>query len=158
MGLMLKEIFTPAKILINLESTEKDEAFAEILENMISSQPQINRSEAMDALEERESKMSTGILPGIAVPHTLCKSVKGLEGAIAISKEGIDYDSLDKKLVHIVFMFLFEPGETEKHLKLMKELASILQSPDFYTEIMSQTTAQGVYEAICRFEQNLDLI
>ena len=154
---MLGQIFTPDKIKIHLESTEKDEAFAEIVETMVSAQPQIDRDCAMQALENRESKMSTGILPGIAVPHAICSSVKGLEGVIGISKEGINYDSLDKKLVHVIFMFLFAPGETEKHLQLMKDLAAVLQSPNFYQEIMAKTSAQEVYETICRIERDLEI-
>jgi nitrogen PTS system EIIA component len=149
---MLSEIITPANIKVDMESTERDEVFEELLEVMLAAQPQINRKEALDAIIMREEKMSTGIIPGIAVPHGVCDSVHGTAAVIGISREGIDYGSLDGSPVHFIVMMLFQRGATEQHLQTMKDIADILQHPDFIKVIMEKKTPQEVYDTICGFE------
>ena len=151
----LEQVFSSKGVILNLESTDKDELFEEMVEAIVSVQPQIDRTQALKALRERESKMSTGIMHDIAVPHGSCMTAKGIVGAIGISRKGIDYDALDNAPVHVVFMLMSGPDETEKHLSVLKELASVLQSPAFIKEISEQTTAQGVIDLLCKYESSL---
>lgn len=149
---MLSQLITPANIKVDLESTEKDEVFEELLEVMAAAQPGIDRQEVLDALVSRESKMSTGIIPGIAVPHAVCSCAHGTTAVIGMSREGIDYGSLDGAPVHFIIMLLFELGETESHLQTMKDVAGVLQHPDFLKVIMGKKTAQEVYDTIYEIE------
>ena len=97
---------------------------------------------------ERENKMTTGIMHQIAVPHGVVESAEGVVGAIGISRKGIDYDSLDKAPVHVVFLLACSPEAAELHLKVFKELAAVLQNPAFVKEIMEKKTVQEVYDYI----------
>ena len=71
---MLSSFVTPSVIKLGLESSEKEESFAELLELLVAENPKLNRKEAMEALIQREDKMSTAVLPFVAVPHALCTS------------------------------------------------------------------------------------
>lgn len=153
---MLSDIFPVSNIVLNLESEDKDEAFEELIEVLVSEQPNINRSEALNALQIRESKMSTGIMPGIAVPHAISTTVKGVVGAIGVSKTGIDYGSLDDKPVHVIFMLLFAPDETERHLQIMKQFAGLLQYPEFCNGLVKKNSPQEIYDAICACESAME--
>ena len=153
--MVLEQVFSPKSIILNLESTDKEELFEEMVEAIVSVQPQINRAEALAALNEREAKMSTGIMHDIAVPHGSCMTAKGIVGAIGISRRGIDYDSLDKAPVHLIFMLLSNPEETERHLSVLRELASVLQNPVFSKEVIEKQTAQEVYDLLCKYESSL---
>lgn len=153
--MVLEQVFSPKSIILNLESTDKEELFEEMVEAIVSVQPQINRAEALAALNEREAKMSTGIMHGIAVPHGSCMTAKGIVGAIGISRSGIDYDSLDKAPVNLIFMLLSNPEETERHLSVLRELASVLQNPVFSKEVIEKQTAQEVYDLLCKYESSL---
>ena len=152
----LKQIFSPSSIILNLESTDKDELFEEMVEAVHTFKPEINREEALTSIRERESKMSTGIMHDVAVPHGSCSSIDGVVGAIGISRKGIDYDALDKAPVHFVFMLLSNVEETEKHLSALKLLASVLQSPEFIKEIFVKETPQDVYNVLCEYESKID--
>jgi len=152
---MVGQIFPKENIVVDLESEDKDEVFEEMVEILVRAQPRINRIEALAALRTRESKMSTGIMPGIAVPHAICTSVEGVVGAVGISREGIAYDALDNQPVHIIFMLLFAPGETERHLQIMRDFTGLLQVSDFNKVLLSKKTPQEVHDAICTFEAEL---
>ncbi len=151
----LEQIFSQKSIILNLESTEKDELFEEMLEAIVAVQPNINRKEALDALNERESKMNTGIMHNIAIPHGNCASAHDVVGAIGISHSGIEYDSLDKAPVYIVFMLLCNPSAVEQHLAVLKDLASVLQNPSFVKEIMEKNSQSEVKELLCKYNAAL---
>src|SRR5688572_21645207 len=56
----------------------------------------------VEAILKREELGSTGIGRGVAVPHTKHASVHELVGAVAVSDEGVDFDSLDGEKVHLL--------------------------------------------------------
>ena len=58
---MLSSFISPSSIKVGLESSEKEECFAELLEVLVAKNPEINRKEAMNALIAREEKMSTAV-------------------------------------------------------------------------------------------------
>lgn len=153
--MILGKVFSPKAISIHLTSEDKEEAFEELAVLLHSSYPEINREEALKVIREREEKMSTGIKTGIAVPHGKLPAVKGVQGVIGISREGIDYQSLDGKPVHLIFMLLSSPDECEYHLRVLRHLSQILDKPGFYDEIMNQQDADGVYSVLCRYENQL---
>ncbi|MBR5965840.1 MAG: PTS sugar transporter subunit IIA, partial [Treponema sp.] len=115
----------------------------------------INRAEALDALIAREEKMTTGIIPSVAIPHASCPSVKTGFGAIGISRGGIEYGSLDAKPVHVVFMLLFGSDGTALHLKVMQQLALILKDPQAASRLVEKKTPQEVYDELCALEEAL---
>lgn len=153
--MLLGEVFPKETICVNLESTEKDELFEELVEKIHFYCPSLNREKSLSLLNERESKMSTGIMHGVAIPHAQVSSMKKTVGAIGISREGIDYDSLDKAPVHVVFMILGAEDEAERHIQILKSLASVLQVPDFIDNIVKCASASEVYKFLCESEESL---
>ena len=61
------------------------------------------------AILKREELGSTGIGNGVAVPHTKHPSVDRLIATVALSKEGVDFASLDGEAVHIFFLLVSPP-------------------------------------------------
>ncbi|WP_428769869.1 PTS sugar transporter subunit IIA [Treponema sp. HNW] len=153
--MLLSKVFNPKAVNIDLQSEDKDEVFEELIEELVNVNPSLDRAAALDAVRERESKMSTGIMSGIAVPHGKTSAVKDVRGAVGISRTGIDYDALDGKPVHLVFMLLSSPESSELHLRVLKRLARILQNPKFYNALMEQTNPEAVYDLICKYETDL---
>ncbi len=153
--MVLGKVFPKDTIVTNLSSTEKDELFEELLETIHAHHPCFDKAEALNVLNLRESKMTTGIMHSVGIPHALIRSMKGSIGAIGISREGIDYDSLDKSPVHVVFMIIGSEDGTEHHIQILKELATVLQSPDFIEKILSFNSASEIYDFICTSEESL---
>ena len=102
---------------------------------------------------QRESKLSTGIGRGVAIPHALCEGVEGVHGVIGISRQGIDFQSLDNEPVHLVVMLVAGVKDCDFHLQVIKRLASLFQNPNFLKKILSTTTAQDAYDCILEFER-----
>ena len=58
------------------------------------------------AIMKREDLGSTGIGRGVAVPHTKHPSVDRLVGTVAISRKGIEFESLDGEPVQLFFLLV----------------------------------------------------
>ncbi len=154
--MVLGEALSPQAIKIDLESVEKDEVFEELIEELVTIMPSIDRRLVLHAVKEREDKMSTGVLPGIAVPHGKTDAIKGVKGVIGISREGIEYDSLDGKPVHVVILLLSSPDSSELHLRVLKHLARVLENSSFYNDLLAQKTPEAVYDLVCKYEEDLN--
>ncbi len=151
---MLSSFISPSSIKVALESTEKEECFAELLEVLVAKNPELDRREAMDALIAREEKMSTAVFPFVAVPHALCGSAVNTLVAIGISRAGIEFDSPepetnpDHPVVNVIFEILFEEKDTETHLHVLRDILQLVSNPDFVKTVLQAKTSQEVYDII----------
>lgn len=153
--MLLGEIFKKENIITNLESEDKDELFEEMTVRFKELYSDFDKDEALSALWEREEKMTTGVIPGVAIPHAVCKSVKGICGLIGISKRGIEYESVDGKDVNLVVMLVTGEGEIEGHIQVLQRLERILNNPIFIENLISLNTEKEIYDKIIEAEMNL---
>ena len=150
--MFLNEIFPSELIKIGLEAEDKDEAFEELVDIFCHTSNNGNREDILESLWERESKMSTGIQKGIAIPHGKTTAVESICGILGISKKGIDYDALDGQPVYILFMLFVPRTDSEEHLQILKRLAELLENHEFYTELLTQNDPKGASRIIKKFE------
>ena len=154
--MILGQVFNPKTICVNLESEEKEEVFEELVEKVVALKPNLNRQNILNAILERESLMSTGIKEGIAVPNGKLDEIVEVMGVVGISKSGIDYEALDNKPVHLVFLLLSSKNNAEFHLRVLRHLSTVIEANGFVAELMEQTDADGVYQIICKYDRELN--
>lgn len=156
--MFLNELFPPEFVKIGLEAEDKDEVFEELVDAFCHAAKLNVREEVLDALRERERKMSTGIQKGIAVPHGKTSAVDRVYAMLGISKRGIDYEALDGEPVYLLFMVLAPQSGTEKHLRVLKRLAELLDNPRFFTELAAQTDPVQASDIIKKYESILTAV
>ncbi len=113
------------------------------------------REEILASLKVRETKMSTGIQKGIAIPHGTTNAVDTVRGVLGISQDGIDYDALDGEPVYLLFMLIAPDKDSEKHLRILQRLAELLGNPQFSQDLQTQKDQQSAYKIICKYEDML---
>ena len=154
--MLLQRIFATGNIKIGLESDDKDEVFEELVDLLAKEGGKdFPRSTVLAAVREREEKMSTGIKKGIALPHGKAEGLLGLSGALGVSGRGIEYSSLDGEPVHLVFMLVSSPNDSELHLAALKRLAILLDDPEFYTDLLRADSPERANSIIRNYETKL---
>ncbi|MDR2144352.1 MAG: PTS sugar transporter subunit IIA [Treponema sp.] len=153
--MLLSELFPPEFIKIDLEAEDKDEVFEELADAFCHASHLDIREDILEALRERERKMSTGIQKGIAVPHGKSNAVDRVYGMLGISKRGIDYDALDGEPVYLLFMVIGPQSSTEKHLRILKRLAELLENLQFFTDLAAQNDPSQASAVIKKYENIL---
>jgi PTS system fructose-specific IIC component/PTS system nitrogen regulatory IIA component len=156
--MLLSELFAPEYIKIGIEAEDKDEAFEELADAFCQASKLNIREDILDAVRERERKMSTGIKKGIAIPHGKTSAVDKVCGILGISKRGIDYDALDDEPVYVLFMILAPQAESEKHLRILKRLAEMLENPQFFIDLAAQDDPTTAHAVVRKYETILNAI
>ena len=129
--MLLQKVFAPGRIKIGLESEDKDELFEELVDLLAKERGRtFPRAVVLAAVRAREEKMSTGIKKGIALPHGKAEGLTELIGALGISRQGIEYSSLDGEPVYIVFLLVSDPKDSELYLAALKRLAVLLDDSE----------------------------
>jgi PTS system fructose-specific IIA component/PTS system nitrogen regulatory IIA component len=83
------------------------------------------------AIMKREDLGSTGIGRGVAVPHTKHPSVGRLVGTVAVSRAGVDFDSLDGEPVQLFFLLVSPPDRPGDHLRALENISRQLRDDSF---------------------------
>ena len=116
-------------ILIGLKRKSKNNTISAILDCLVANKKvsKKDKKEVSKAIFQREDMGSTAIGNHIAFPHARTNSVKDIVICIGISKEGIDFDSLDQEPVNIIALLLSNQKEAGLHLKMLAFLARMLR-------------------------------
>ena len=82
-------------------------------------------------LLDREALGSTGIGQGVAIPHGKSGCVSHLVGAVGVSREGVNFDSLDGELASLFFLLVAPEDSAGPHLKALARISRLLKEKHF---------------------------
>lgn len=121
---MFKELLRPEGIILNLTSTKKSDVLKELVE--VLDFPEDKKKIVLDTLKKREQIGSTGIGKGIAIPHCRSAVLDRVYLVVGRSKQGIDFDAIDGKPVHLFFLLCASPRDPEsRYLITLGKIAQI---------------------------------
>jgi mannitol/fructose-specific phosphotransferase system IIA component (Ntr-type) len=131
--------------VVELNSRDKVGALNELVDVMGTATQIVDKEAFRKAIFEREKLLSTGIGLGLAVPHAKMNGVKDIVMAVGRSKEGIAFDAIDGKPVHLVVMIGAAEEQRDTYIKLLAELISLLKDKKNRQRV---TVAEGPKEII----------
>jgi mannitol/fructose-specific phosphotransferase system IIA component (Ntr-type) len=139
----LRDLLDEASVKVGLESEDKEECIEEMVDLLVRAGRITDRGGALQAIRQREDEATTGIGKGIAIPHGKHKSIPELVAAMGTSREGIEYDSVDGKPVHVVILLLASIRSSGPHVRALAEIARLMGIPGFYRKsVESHTSAE----------------
>lgn len=143
----ISQLLNKESIIVNIKARNKKEVIDE-LALAISNTTKISADEIAKVLMEREKLGSTGIGGGIAIPHGKLGLVDSIIVGFGISKQGIDYEALDNKPVHIFFLLLTSENSTGGHLKVLAQISKLLKIDNFKKQLTAAEAAEDIYDII----------
>jgi PTS system nitrogen regulatory IIA component len=142
------DFLAPDGIVATLEAKTKPGVLAELATHMAKVVPGMEAEALRKVLEERELLASTAIGDGIAIPHGKLDTVGRLVGALGRAVEGIEFESIDGKPTHLVFMLVAPSSSTGVHLKALARLSRLFRDPEFRTRLLEAPSAEAMYQVI----------
>ena len=139
-----------AAIRPQLESDDKSQVIAELVNSLVTAGQltEDDRDEIIQAIMKREELGSTGIGRGVAVPHTKHPVVDKLLATVAISSDGIDFNSLDGENVHLFFLLISPPDRPGDHLRALENITRQLRDDSFLKFLKQCTTADEINQLL----------
>jgi PTS system nitrogen regulatory IIA component len=134
----LSSLLKPGAVRVLGHLTSKKRLFQELGE--VAAQAYgLNASVAVDGLQERESLGPTGVGHGIALPHARLEDLSGIVGVFLRLEKAVDFDSVDRQPVDLVFG-LFAPKDSGvDHLKALALVSRTMRDPAVCAKLRANT-------------------
>lgn len=143
-------------IRTNLEANEKETVIRAMATSMLEAK-KINEKDfqsIVEAILKREELGSTGIGRGVAVPHTKHPSIDKLIGTVAVSANGVNFDSLDGEKVHLLFLLVSPPDRPGDHLRALENISRQLRDDMFCRLLKQCNTPDEVWQLLMEADNN----
>jgi fructose-specific phosphotransferase system IIA component len=134
--------------VVDLANSGKIEALEQLARLICQSPDVTDPAQFTKAILDRERIMSTGISLGVAVPHAKIATVRDFVMAIGRIPEGLDYDSQDKKPVHLIIMIGAPEQQKDIFLKVLAKVVKLFAQESFRNKVLQAEEAGEVYQLI----------
>ena len=143
-------------LTVQLNADDKSSVIGEVVDALVGAGQvtQDERDNIVEAVMKREELGSTGIGRGVAVPHTKHPSVEKLVGTVAISEEGVDFDSLDGEKVQLFFLLISPPDQPGEHLRALENISRKLRDDTFCRFLKQAKSAADVQQLLEEADNN----
>ena len=108
----------------------------------------LNAQEVFTALQNREGLGTTGVGKGVAIPHARFPVVKGIVGLFTRLESPVNFDSLDKQPVDLVFTLLAPIADNPEHLKALALVSRTLRNKEICAKLRSNDQPQTLFSIL----------
>ena len=145
--MQLSDILDPAAVKVVAQITSKKRLFQD-LGDIAASVYGLTAGEAADALQERESLGPTGVGHGVALPHARLPGIDRVVGAFLRIERPLDFESVDRQPVDLVFA-LFAPLDSGvEHLKALALVSRTLRDATLCGKLRANTDPAALHAVL----------
>ena len=140
----LSKLLIPSAVKVLGQLTSKKRLFQELGE--VAAQAYgLSSVVAIDGLQERESLGPTGVGNGIALPHARLEDLERITGIFIRLEKPLDYDSVDRQPVDLIFG-LFAPKDSGvDHLKALALVSRTMRDAGICAKLRANTDPAKLY-------------
>ncbi len=149
--LRLIDFLQEEHLVTNFRAKNKELAITKLVDLALTSHelPGIDRKAFLASVLEREAEASTCLGGGLAVPHGILPGSLPMMGVMAISREGLDFETPDGHPVHCMVLLGTSADERDRHLQVLASLAQTVGTdPGFQELLFNAKTAAHAYEIL----------
>jgi len=110
--------------------------------------PAEKRDIALNAVMEREKKMSTGMQFGVAIPHGKSPQLTDFTTAFGIKKEGVNFGAQDGQPCTIFVMTLSAAAMVGPHMQYLAEISRLLSSTEVRVRLLQASTVEEIRDIL----------
>ena len=144
----LTEILKRDFILEELEARNQHEVLDELVRVFAMGGVRFDPEAMLQVLLERERLGSTGIGDGIAIPHGKLQGLDEILLSFGRSSEGIAFDAMDGKPVHLFFLLMAPENSAGLHLKILAKISRMLKDPALRDNLLRAKSKERIWRII----------
>lgn len=142
------DILDKESIIPELKGRTKKQVLEELIDALLKHKSHLDRDKLMAVLLERERLGSTGIGDGIAIPHGKMRDLDQLALSFGRSSQGVDFESMDGKPVHLFFLLVAPENCAGIHLRALAKIARLLKNGTVRKKLGNVQSREEVYSVI----------
>jgi mannitol/fructose-specific phosphotransferase system IIA component (Ntr-type) len=144
---LLTDLITPARIRLPVEAHDKPGVIRE-LATLLVAQCGGSYDDVLQAIEDRERVLSTGIGFGVAIPHGKSPTIPELGLVCGVSRTPIPYDSVDGEPVRLFFMLAGPESAAGPHVKVLSRIARLVRREAIREQLIHSATPAEFHRTI----------
>jgi mannitol/fructose-specific phosphotransferase system IIA component (Ntr-type) len=148
----ISDFLNESLITVSLEHRDKTGIIEELLDLAVKSGKISSRADALKAVLDREALMSTGLERGIAIPHAKSSTTNEICMALAISRDGVDFDAADGEPSRLFFFLLAPESAAGQNVQVLAQIARLSGDPSFCQALQDAGTPEEAYQVIRQAE------
>jgi PTS system nitrogen regulatory IIA component len=149
----INDVLNKEAINVNLTARDKKGVLEELVAP-VASAAGTTKEQLVKVLLERERLGSTGIGGGIGIPHGKLKNMQSLILGFGLSRQGVNFESMDGRPTHIFFLLLTPENSAGIHLKLLARISRLLKNDAFKARLMQSQTPEDVIAAVSEEDED----
>ena len=114
-------------VLLELQSEDMEDVLKELVGFLKKRNRITKEKDLYEKLIQRERLGSTAIGDGVAIPHCKIKGVKDPIIALAVSKKGVNFYSVDGKPSFVFFLVVSSPDNPSLNLQILAAIAHLVR-------------------------------
>ena len=143
--MLLSQIIKPQAVRSISQIDSKKRLLQEISEIISIYNPESLPSTAYEALMSREALGATGVGNGVAIPHARIKGLNKVVGAFFKLDKPMDFSSVDRKPVDLIFALFAPEGAGVEHLKALALVSRTLRDDSVRSKLRANSNANTMY-------------
>ncbi len=144
----LKKVLSPDAVWVDLKADTKEGIIEEMVDRLVAAGKITDRDVVLQAVLEREEKMSTGMQNGVAIPHGKTDAVNSLVAAVGLQKAGVNFDSMDGSPCKIFILTLSPVKRAGPHMQFLAEVSRLISQPAEREKLLAARTHAEIYELL----------
>ncbi len=150
----ITSILTEDLIQVNIPGETKEDVINAIIDLAVKSQKIKDIDKVRQAIFEREKIMSTGVGKGFAIPHGKTDAVSDIVAAFGVTRQPIDYQSLDHEPVRLLFLLIGKDSLVGAHIKLLSRISRLMNKEELRTRLLNAESSAQILEILREEEMN----
>ena len=140
----LSKLLIPGAVRFLGQMPSKKRLFHELGEMAVAAYG-VPAAEVIDGLLDRESLVSTGVGNGIALPHARLEGIDRIFGMFIRLERPLDYESVDRLPVDLVFSLITPKDSGVDHLKALALVSRTMREHGICTKLRANTDPGKLY-------------
>ena len=149
----LGELLNPLAVKTISSCTSKKRLFHDLGE-LAEGCYDLNATNVIEALIEREGLGPTGVGHGIALPHARLESVKSVCGIFLRLEKPLNFDAVDRQPVDLVFALLAPQTQGVDHLKALALVARTMRDPEVCAKLRANGDPSTLHAILTEVQAN----
>jgi fructose-specific phosphotransferase system IIA component len=142
----LRKVLTLDTVWVDLKADTKQGIIEEMIGRLVAVGKIKDQAAVLQAVINREEKMSTGMQNGVAIPHGKTDAVKSLVAAVGLKKTGVEFESMDG-IPSTIFIMTSSPAKRRgPHMQFLAEISRLLGQASEREKLLTCETQQEIYQ------------
>lgn len=152
----LTKLLDISNVAVGVDASDKESLIHAVID-LIDGHPAVLDADGMrSAVFEREATMSTGVGKGLALPHAKTAAVSGVVAALAVTRDPVEFESIDNEAVRIVFLLLGRQDAKSQHVRILSRISRMMNRDETRQAVLAAATAEALLEVVREAESHLN--